>query len=114
MGATPQGTNWALAIKGGLLAFVLHFILVLLLDGTDVVVLSVMNFGSVLVGGLYAGKRAPFREMRHGMLAGLIKGVLDQSLVIIINTPPNLISILLSAGVGLVGGFSARYVYHTR
>lgn len=107
-------TNWAAASKGGILAFVLHFLLVLLLDGTSVITLSLMNFGSVFVGGMYAGKRAPFQEMYHGMLAGLVKGVLDQLLMVLMGSAPSAIAVMAVAAVGLLGGLSARYVYRTR
>ena len=107
-------TNWAVVSKGGLIAFVLHFLLVLTLDGTSVIVLSLMNFGSVFVGGMYAGKRAPFQEMYHGMLAGLVKGVLDQLLMVVLGKTPSAIAVVAVAAVGLLGGLSARYLYKTR
>ena len=114
MGHQVRMTNWSAATKGGLLAFVLHFLLVLAFDGTSVVVLSLMNFGSVFVGGMYAGKRAPFQEMYHGMLAGLVKGVLDQLLMVLMGKPPSAIAVVAVVVVGLLGGLSARYVYGTR
>lgn len=114
MRAEEMPTNWVLAIKGGVLAFLLHFMLVLLLDGTNVIVLSLMNFGSIFIGGLYSGKRAPSREMYHGMLAGLVKGVLDQSLMLFVGSAPNLLTVIISAFVGLTGGIAARHLYDTR
>jgi len=107
-------TNWKEASKGGILAFFLNFVLVLALDGTGVVTLGLMNLGSAFVGGLYAGRRTPYQEMYHGMLAGLVKGVLDQLLMVLVGTAPSATGIMAVVAVGLLGGISARRIYRTR
>jgi len=109
-----EGTVWRLAFKGGLLAFLLNFGLVLALSPGSLLVLSLMNYGSTAIGGLYSGKRASYRESYQGLLAGLVKGFLDQSLMIFMGKLPNLLVVGLCGLAGLGGGFAAIHLYGTR
>ncbi len=99
-----------LALKGAVVALALQFFLFLALDGKGVVALGTMNLGSTFIGGLYTAKRAPSMEVEHGAVAGLLKGIIDQTLLTILGRQPSLLGAAISLAFGTLGGVSWRAI----
>ena len=104
MERTVSGIDLVLALKGALVALALHFFLFLALDGKGMLVLGTMNLGSTFIGGLYSAKRARSMRIQHGGMAGLFKGIIDQSLIGLLGGRPSLLGAAVSAVFGALGG----------